>query len=453
MPEIIAQDTEAVEALGPRVISFELAKGREGEIQKAVDRLAKRAARMGLPGLGFFYDPTQTEWRDLHSTLVVKDEDGARESALPTRRVEVMPAFLAIPPEGWEPSAKWKVSAVLLATDTGELEVFGRDQTRADVERWSHLSLCCEHCKRNVQRVRTLLLSNKEDGREIQVGVECAQSYVGDQYAKLVADQQFYSEVFQFVQDTLQNEGGVAGYALMTYPPEEVVAHSVASIRTHGWLASKDDLGRPNVGSTADRVEEGLRVQGFDPSQITYEVTEADREEARGIVDWLSNMTEDEASRGGNYMAAMVAAFSKDWISEKRVRFVASAPRAYKRHLERRKHEERKTLSEHRGAVGQKLEFVATLERCHFFDTQWGQTGIFSFRDQEGNAFVWKTGTAPFHEDDVNSIFVLKGTVKRHDEFRAEKQTELTRVKSQPYVVQPEPDAALAAGEKERRGR
>lgn len=448
MPEILATDVEEVEAIGPRVISFEIAKGREGEIRQAVARLAKRAARHGLPGLGLFCDPDQAEWRDLRSTLVVKDEDGARESSLPSRRVEVMPAFLAIPPAGWEPSAKWKVSAVLLATDTDELEVFGRDQARADVARWSRLSLCCQHCERRVQRVRTLLLTNKEDGREIQVGVECAQGYVGDQYAKLVVDQQFYSEVFQFVQDTLLNESAFAGWALTTYPPEEVVAHAVASIRTHGWLSSKNDYGEPNVGSTADRVEEGLRS----PDERTYEVTEADREEARSIVDWLSNISEEEASKGGSYMAAMAAAFSKDWISEKRVRFVASAPRAYKRRAEQKKYEERKAHSAHQGVLGQKLEIVATLERYNSYDSEWGTTHIYSFRDTNGNAFVWKTGTYPIHEDDVNGMFVLKGTVKGHSEFREEKQTELTRVKAQPYVVN-DAEAGHDGGRKESRGR
>jgi hypothetical protein len=445
MPPVIAEDREE-EELGPKALFFEIPLLRRDSIEKEVARLTKMAVRLGLPPPGFFVDASAADWRTLGRTLVRKDEDGAIETNLPTQRVEVAPAWLIVPPAGWEPAAEWKVAAVLLKTDTDELEVFGRGQSRANIERWSHLSLNCEHCRRNVgNRIRTLLLSNKKDGREMQVGVECAQGYVGEQYAKFVGEHQFYDAVTDFINASLESGAVGAGCALITYPAEEVVAHAVAAIRTHGWMPSRDEEGRPNVGSTADRVEEGMHYIVTCPSQVTYKVEETDRQEARQIVDWLAKMSEEDAAKGGSYLMALAAAFTKEWISEKRVRFVASAPRAFLRQRQQRQFEEKKSLSQHQGCVGQKIEFVAKLERCHSFDTQWGTTCIFSFRDTAGNAFVWKTSSMPITDADVGSTFTLRGAVKAHGDFRGEKQTELTRVKVQPLVQAVESSVDMSA--------
>lgn len=96
----------------------------------------------------------------------------------------------------------------------------------------------------------------------------------------------------------------------------------------------------------------------------------------------------------------------------------------------------RKTISNHIGAVGDKLnikvrfDHTAWYERKSFAGYGMETVYIVSFRDESGNLLIWKTtspkGCAELEEGDEIS---LKGTIKEHTEYRDEKQTILTRCK------------------------
>ena len=105
------------------------------------------------------------------------------------------------------------------------------------------------------------------------------------------------------------------------------------------------------------------------------------------------------------------------------------------------------TESEWLGEEGKKLETEATFKIGFEFTSTFGYREITQltaiFEDEAGNKLVWKTGTA-FERTDGDFCFKvngeyerfsrgekvrISGTVKRHSEFRGEKQTELTRAK------------------------
>lgn len=93
----------------------------------------------------------------------------------------------------------------------------------------------------------------------------------------------------------------------------------------------------------------------------------------------------------------------------------------------------KKAISQHVGQVGDKLELDVVLEKNAFFtvpsfrgfgtDTM----HIYTFRDEAGNAIIWKTNKGLGIEK--GSKVHLKGTIKTHDEYDEEKQTVLTRCK------------------------
>jgi len=76
------------------------------------------------------------------------------------------------------------------------------------------------------------------------------------------------------------------------------------------------------------------------------------------------------------------------------------------------------------GTVGEKIIATLTCEAVFDVDTNYGTLHINKFRDEGGNSVVWKTSSKRF---DVGLAVTLKGAVKKHEEFRGEKQTELTR--------------------------
>lgn len=113
---------------------------------------------------------------------------------------------------------------------------------------------------------------------------------------------------------------------------------------------------------------------------------------------------------------------------------------------ERMKREEEKlkaseSVSGYVGEIGQRVEIPVTLAGTYSFtvkvewrtETRW----IYTFKDDSGNVFVWKTssfldreterGLRPYEEGDR---LILRGTVKEHSEYKGIKQTVLTRCKT-----------------------
>lgn len=107
----------------------------------------------------------------------------------------------------------------------------------------------------------------------------------------------------------------------------------------------------------------------------------------------------------------------------------------------------RKAISQHVGAVGDKVALTVTLDHKASFEVRaYAGFGtdtmhVYTFRDEAGNALIWKTTSSlgrwgkddkgwetftPVEEGDKVSI---KATIKAHGEYKGEKQTELQRVR------------------------
>lgn len=93
----------------------------------------------------------------------------------------------------------------------------------------------------------------------------------------------------------------------------------------------------------------------------------------------------------------------------------------------------RKAISQHVGEVGDKVDLDVVLEKRAWFDVPsfrgFGTDTmyVFTFRDEAGNALVWKTSSGL--EIESGTKVRLTGTIKAHDEYMDEKQTVLTRCK------------------------
>lgn len=93
----------------------------------------------------------------------------------------------------------------------------------------------------------------------------------------------------------------------------------------------------------------------------------------------------------------------------------------------------RKAKSNYIGSIGGKVDTQVILERAAWFEIpSFGGYGtdrmyIYTFRDDGGNAMVWKTTKGIMFEG--GELVRLKGTIKEHSEYKDEKQTVLTRCK------------------------
>ena len=100
---------------------------------------------------------------------------------------------------------------------------------------------------------------------------------------------------------------------------------------------------------------------------------------------------------------------------------------------EERKERERKAKSQYVGNIGDKVDLDVVLEKRAWFEVKsfsgfgTDTMHVYTFRDEQGNALVWKTTSGTNAEK--GTMVHLKGTIKEHSEYDEEKQTVLTRCK------------------------
>lgn len=103
------------------------------------------------------------------------------------------------------------------------------------------------------------------------------------------------------------------------------------------------------------------------------------------------------------------------------------------REAEEQRIREQKAISQYVGEVGDKLELDAVLDHRAWYEAPafrgWGVETryIYTFRNEHGDALVWKT-TRGMDIENGEAVH-LKGTIKEHSEYDDEKQTVLTRCK------------------------
>lgn len=139
-----------------------------------------------------------------------------------------------------------------------------------------------------------------------------------------------------------------------------------------------------------------------------------------------------DAKRQAKYEAQRAAAAAEQakFIAEREAR--EAAERA-EREAEEARIKAEKAISQYVGEVGEKVEVKGSYVRSGSWEQKayagYGMTTMYchTFKDADGNVFIWKTqkGIAFEYGENVN----IKGTVKAHSEYKDEKQTELTRCK------------------------
>ena len=79
-----------------------------------------------------------------------------------------------------------------------------------------------------------------------------------------------------------------------------------------------------------------------------------------------------------------------------------------------------------------------TLDRVSWYETQYGTMNVYTFVDDDGNVYVWKTSkdmgycvNGYWQVSEKGSRLTLTGKIKDHKEYKGVKQTMLTRCKYQ----------------------
>lgn len=92
-----------------------------------------------------------------------------------------------------------------------------------------------------------------------------------------------------------------------------------------------------------------------------------------------------------------------------------------------------KSISQHIGEIGERIDLEATYDHSAWFETHIGWMTetmyIHTLRTAEGNVLIWKTSSNSLSNLEKGDKVHIRGTVKEHSEYKDEKQTVLTRCK------------------------
>lgn len=152
--------------------------------------------------------------------------------------------------------------------------------------------------------------------------------------------------------------------------------------------------------------------------------------ERKVLRKWIERTPEYQAKLDAK-RAAKQATKEAEWkAAAEQARLVKEAEEA-KIKAEEAKIKAEKAISQHVGHVGERITVKAVYDHTAWFEVNsfsgYGTETMYihTFKDQNGNVLIWKTGRdiALTEGDSVK----ITGTVKEHSEYQDEKQTILTR--------------------------
>ena len=290
----------------------------------------------------------------------------------------------------------------------------------------------CDGCGVRHRRKATYLLADAA-GVVVQVGADCLKLYLPE--GTLEGLLQLCAELGEELDSALREPGGGSavdfGVGLVDF-----LAEAVTVVRMTGWVsrmeAREDALGRKIATADKARWNRWGRF-AFDARRVGAppvrppEPSARDRERAEAIVAWVRAGTVGD---NGDYWHNLTVACAEDYLdSPKLLGIVASAVRAYQRHLEvESERTERARVSRPVGVVGTRWSGEVRMVGEVWVEGQWGMTRLHKLLDPEGNALVWFGSGHAAREMEVGGRYKITGSVKEHGTRDGVVQTHLVRV-------------------------
>lgn len=377
----------------------------------ALEKLLKKAARIGFPGLGY----------TVGETRAVKTHVNGKE-------VEVHKTDLALT-ESVVKVGDHEFLAHIERTDAGVLLDVVPGVTDLDT-RFRSATSACQHC--NVERSRRHLYAVRETltGRQKQIGRSCLQLYMGIDPVQ-VAARFAWLGAFRELGDEERGFGRLAYYEEI----RRILSATATVVRLYGWMSKTQAMISEGLTPTSARV--ALYVGGLQAWMGKYERDEwhaidaarrpeQDDAEADAVVAFVR----DELAGDSEYVHNLKVLFSQDYIADaKRLGIVVSAyaARARARDVELRRAGQKGPGKAHVGAVGDRLRalLVEAEGARQVGEGAFGPTYLYKFRTEAGDVLTWFTGKPGLVAE--GERVRLTGTVKALGDYNGAPETQLTR--------------------------
>ncbi len=419
-------------------------------LRAKVDKLTKRANKLGV---------AQIIVRDVGEEMVEEfscEQLHHHENSCPKIHVK----YITVELEGETPKFKgWEFLATL--QHAGEAGTVVRAVPGADIDTkdYREAAPLCEHCKQNRVRRDTFLVYNTKRRETKQVGSSCVKDFTGHTDPHALAR---YLEALAGAAELLAMGGGFDGTLKEAHrlDLEQFLATAAARVRVKGWLSRSKAQDQDRGGTaTADMVLHQMLQDYGSQEQRKLEyvgVEEADVEEANKALTWAQAIDPDTDN---DYLSNILVVSRVPAMELRSAGLAASIISSHQRELRQqveRDSDVAKGPGSHIGEVKERLTLTVTVLHTQIIETDWGTSHLYNFEDEAGNALVTfssqllsyaeKEAANGEHLIQVGETVKIKGTVKRHGEFRHRNQTVLNRVKVL-GVTKPLADAGKAFDE------
>ena len=303
----------------------------------------------------------------------------------------------------------------------------------------------CDHCNTIRRRNETFVLRHDDDTYK-QVGRNCLRDFLGHTSPETfaaIAQMLLDAEDFGFASES---DGFGGGRGVVRFVAEEVLRLAACSIRLNGWRSNKTarEFGKE---STSMEVSAWINSRADERKKWAKPLVVSDEDKATAVevVEWLSKL--QERTELNDYMYNLSILGQGAAFTSKNFGLACSAIPTYLREMEReinrRKQFEDDAKSVHVGTVGTKFEgWTLTLVHTMDFESDWGVSHMYKFKDEAGNVVVWFSSNVYYNDAagrdiNVGDTVILSGSIKKHETYNGKgmslvgvQQTIVTRCKT-----------------------
>jgi hypothetical protein len=283
----------------------------------------------------------------------------------------------------------------------------------------------CDHCGLDRRRTDTFVVYNADEEKTMQVGRQCLKDFLGYNDPMAVARHlERIQEFMNKIESDEENEYTQRGPALEG--TEFFLSHVACMIREFGWVSKSNARWdeQPTAAAAFYNIMDYGKTNKYG-APIFKTITDEDKATAKAaLAHGREKFSKDSDNEFEYNMAVNLAG---DYFNERNKGFVAYAVQAYlkdtQEQIEREKSNE--TPSEWVGTIGERQVFNGlTVTAVTAIESNFGFSDLHMFVDADGNKFKWFSSSKVLK---VGETYNLKATVKKHDEYKGQKSTLITR--------------------------
>jgi hypothetical protein len=341
--------------------------------------------------------------------------------------------------------AGWEFIATLVHEEAGVIArvVPGRSLDRTG-DGWApDTEPVCDHCHTSRRRRDTYVVRHVETGETKQVGSNCLEAFLG------VKPTGLWLLMFEPLEDLREDDdesyGGGGGFGDCRVPIHEIIRYSLAA----------SNFGTGFVSRSAATLQGSVATVDTARTMMFSRLTQKERQELAAAFGRLNQVTAEqveqviEAGRAitgnGDYADNMRIALAGERVDYRNMGLVASAISVWLRAQEAQaERETQKVVAGFLAEVGVRIRDVdATVTFLRHRDGYMpGSTEtIIGLRTLDGHKVKWFA--SGYHEYSIGAqVLIQAATVKKHDHWKGQDETVITRAK----LTQPDEPSEVDAG-------